>query len=195
MLIRAFQRIEGDDVRLVVAGSTSFTAHYVEQLHELAAQDSRVIMPGNVLREPLADLYAHASAFVLPSDVEGMPLTLLEAASHGAPILASDIAPHREFLGSDGPGRRLFRQGSEDDLTRKLAMVLADVEGERLGAAEIRSHVAESYSWDQTAGALSDLYLSLVRDKRTKAPLGHVSTLPDSAVVSATPAQGLDRAV
>lgn len=195
MLIRAFRRIERDDLRLVVAGSTSFTAEYVQQLHELAARDPRVIMPGNVLREPLADLYAHASAFVLPSDVEGMPLTLLEAASHGTPILASDIAPHREFLGADEPGRRMFRQGSEDDLAAKLQLILADQDAERLGAAQIRRHVQESYSWDRTARALSDLYISLVGKKHPKSSAGQVTVLGESAGLGVGPSQGLDRAV
>jgi glycosyltransferase involved in cell wall biosynthesis len=193
LLIRAFRRIDRDDLRLVIAGSTSFTAQYVESLHALAAEDSRVIMPGNVLREPLADLYANATAFVLPSDVEGMPLTLLEAASHGTPILASDIAPHREFLGADHPGRRLFRQGNEDDLVNKLWQMLRDVEHERDGAVQVKRHVQDDYSWDRTARALSDLYIALTTKSRR-----HRSAEADALIAGSlglAETQGLDRAV
>lgn len=154
-----------------------------------------MIMPGNVLREPLADLYANATAFVLPSDVEGMPLTLLEAASHGTPILASDIPPHKEFLGQDQPGRRLFRQGSEDDLVAKLRQILRDEESERDGAVYVKRHVQNDYSWDRTARALSDLYVSLTsRSRRSR-------TVEANALVAGPPSlgmgetQGLDRAV
>ena len=192
MLIRAFRRIEGPDLRLVIAGSTSFTAQYVETLHALAAGDSRVIMPGNVLREPLADLYANATAFVLPSDVEGMPLTLLEAASHGTPILASDIEPHREFLGQDQPGRRMFRQGNEDDLVAKLQLVLREVEAERAGAVQVKRHVENDYSWDRTARALSDLYVSLVtKGRRRTTPIEQEIAEP----IELPGSQGLNRAV
>lgn len=194
LLIRAFRRIERDDLRLVVAGSTSFTAQYVEELHELAAQDGRVIMPGNVLREPLADLYSSATAFVLPSDVEGMPLTLLEAASHGTPILASDIAPHREFLGADQPGRRMFGQGSEDDLLGKLLLMLDDEDAERSGAAQVTRHVQQDYSWDRTARELSDLYISLV-GRSSKNQLGGVASVGGATPLSIGEGQGLDRAV
>jgi glycosyltransferase involved in cell wall biosynthesis len=194
MLIRAFRRIDRDDLRLVIAGSTSFTAGYVQTLQAIAAEDPRVIMPGNVLREPLADLYAHATAFVLPSDVEGMPLTLLEAASYGTPILASDIAPHRELLGDDQPGRRMFRHGQEDELLAKLQLILGDVSLERAGAASIQRRVQDDYSWDRTAQALSDLYLSIARKSARRAS-EQADVIDESSSVGFSPTQGLDRAV
>jgi glycosyltransferase involved in cell wall biosynthesis len=194
MLIRAFRRIDRPDLRLVIAGSTSFTASYVERLHAMAAEDPRVIMPGNVMREPLADLYTFATAFVLPSDVEGMPLTLLEAASHGTPILASDIAPHREFLGEDQPGRRMFRRGDEDDLLARLQVMLDDVAAERQGSALTTRQVQEDYNWDRTAAALSDLYLSLVRRSRARRA-SRVSEYAEVPPLGLPQRQGLDRAV
>lgn len=162
LLMRAFARLAGDDLRLVVAGGSSFTDDYVWTLRMLARCDRRVLMPGYLHGAPLAELYANAAVFVLPSDVEGMPLTLLEAASHGIPLLASDIAPHVEVLGAGGPGRRVFRQGDEDDLLHALTTVLAQPEVELVGAQETRASVTEEFSWDRAAAELNDLYLSLV---------------------------------
>ena len=162
LLMRAFARLPDDDLRLVVAGGSSFTADFVWTLRTLARRDRRVLMPGYLHGAPLAELYANAAVFVLPSDVEGMPLTLLEAASHGVPVLASDIAPHVELLGAGGPGRRIFRHGDEDDLVRVLASMLAQPEVELVGAQETRVAVAEEFSWDRAADELSELYLSLV---------------------------------
>jgi glycosyltransferase involved in cell wall biosynthesis len=163
MLLRAFKRLEGDDLRLVVAGGSSFTAEYVASLEQLAREDPRVVMPGYVHGEQLAQLYANAGLFVLPSEVEGMPLTLLEAASYGTPILASDIPPHREMLGEPSAGRRMFRRGDDGDLLAQMRAVFADPQGERDGAEASKRWVHKEFSWDRAAEDLSALYLRLVR--------------------------------
>ncbi len=162
LLIKAFRRIVGDDLRLVLAGGSCFTDGYEGELRELAATDPRVLMLGNVDPVPLQDLYAHASAFVLASNVEGMPLTLLEAASHGLPVLVSDIAPHREMVGTSSPGRRLFERGNEDALVSTLTAMLDDLGTERAGARAARARVLETFSWDRAACELEELYLSLI---------------------------------
>jgi glycosyltransferase involved in cell wall biosynthesis len=147
LLLRAFRRIGGDDMKLVLAGGSSFTAGYVESLESLAAQDPRVVMTGYVHGIELAELYAGAAVFVLPSAVEGMPLTLLEAAAHGTPILASDIPPHREMLGADQAGRRMFRSGDEHDLTRRLRAILDRRHTELVGAGETALWVHKVFNW------------------------------------------------
>lgn len=162
LLLRAFARLDREGVRLVVAGGSSFTADYVWSLQRLAAADPRVVMSGYVHGADLDELYANAAVFVLPSDVEGMPLTLLEAAASGSPILASDIPPHREMIGAPGPGKRLFRAGDEDDLLAQLEQVLDHPEVELAGADESRLTVHKEFSWDRAAEELSALYVSLV---------------------------------
>ena len=52
--------------------------------------------------------------FVLPSSLEGRPLTLLEAISFGSPVVVSDIPPHVQIVGEDALGRHSFPMG--DDL-------------------------------------------------------------------------------
>jgi glycosyltransferase involved in cell wall biosynthesis len=176
LLLRAFARLDRDDVRLVLAGPTSFTEHFVDDLREVAARDPRVVMPGNVLRGPLSQLYANAALFVLPSDVEGMPLTLLEAASHGAPVLASDIPPHREMIGDERPGRRMFRQGNEDDLLAKIGETLDGGDVERQGARKALTQVHDAYNWDRTAAELAALYESLVGRSGSNPPTSHLES-------------------
>jgi len=160
LLIRAFRRIPGD-LRLAVVGGSSYTDDFVAHLKRTAAGDPRVVFTGFAYGDLLAELYSNAAVFVQPSHVEGLPLTLLEAASYGLPVVASDISPHLEVLDRDGAGHRLFRDGDEDGLVRSLTAALADPAAERAGAADLRDRVMAQYSWDAAAQLLERLYLDL----------------------------------
>lgn len=157
LLIRAFRRLD-HPVRLVLAGGSSYTDAYAAELAQLAAGDARVVMPGYVYGADLEALYDHAAAFVLPSSLEGLPLTLLEAASHAVPIVASDIAPHLEILGPGRAGARVFPSGDELALAAALDRVLGHPDGERTGAARLRERVLDHYSWDRAVEATETLY-------------------------------------
>lgn len=161
LLIRAFRRYSGD-LRLVLAGGSSFTDEYTDALRWQAAADPRVLLVGYVYGQALAELYSNAAAFVLPSALEGLPLTLLEAASYGTPVVASDLPPHVEVLGHDGPGRRLFPVGSEAGLVSALERCLKDPEVEHEGAAALGKLVLRRYRWDDVATATEQTYLELL---------------------------------
>jgi glycosyltransferase involved in cell wall biosynthesis len=119
-------------------------------------------MAGEVRGELRDELYSNAAAFVLPSNLEGLPLTLLEAASYRLPLIASDIPPHLEVIGRDAPGGRLFRRGDEDALSDALGAVLAALPVEREGARQIADRVVRDYDWDAATDATEELYASLL---------------------------------
>jgi glycosyltransferase involved in cell wall biosynthesis len=161
LLIRAFRRLPGD-LRLVIAGGSSFTDEFVAGLEREAAGDPRVVLAGYVFGEELDELYTNAAAFVLPSFLEGLPLTLLEAASYGTPIVASDIPPHLEVVGADAPGHRLFRSGDEAALAEALRRAIAETRIEREGAAAFRDEVLAAYRWDAVTDMTEAVYRKVV---------------------------------
>jgi glycosyltransferase involved in cell wall biosynthesis len=160
LLIRAYRAMPCA-MPLVIAGGSSFTDGYVAALRNLADQDRRVVLTGYVYGDRLAELYSNAAAFVLPSHLEGMALTLLEAISYGLPVVASDIAPNREAA-REGPGYRLFRDGDGLALAAALNRVLAGGQHERTAAARLRERVLADYSWDTAARRMQEIYLGLV---------------------------------
>lgn len=164
LLIRAFRSIPGD-LKLVIAGGESYTTSYVEHLKRVARDDERVVFTGYVFGEELAWLYENAVAFVLPSSLEGLPLTLLEAIGASTPVVVSDIAPHLEIVGSDGPGHRVFPSDDVDALRSTLIAALAHPNQERVGIAVLRERVLREYSWDSAADATERLYRALVESR------------------------------
>ena len=114
----------------------------------------------------LEELYSNAAVFVLPSLLEGLPLTLLEAASYRIPVIASDIPPHIEMIGSDGPGRRLVAAGDDGGLSRALSHALGTQGAERAGADAFGREVLSTYRWDEVADATEEVYRAVTRRSR-----------------------------
>jgi glycosyltransferase involved in cell wall biosynthesis len=161
LLIRAFRRVRRP-LRLVIVGGSSFTDVYASSLRRLAAVDPRVLFTGFVYGAALEELYANAAAFALPSHLEGLPLTLLEAASYGTPLVASDIPPHREIVTEDAPGHLLFRSGDEDSLARALTTTIESSSAARAAAATFSRRLKRDYRWDDVVEATEDLYRRLL---------------------------------
>jgi glycosyltransferase involved in cell wall biosynthesis len=121
-LLGAFKTIETNK-KLVIAGESSHTDDYVAKIKRMAADDGRVVMTGFVKGEVLEELYSNCFMYVLPSDREGMPLTLLEAMSYGCRCLASDIPEIVEVAGNHA---WLFEHGNTNSLGDALMQHLND---------------------------------------------------------------------
>ncbi|HET7475021.1 MAG TPA: glycosyltransferase family 4 protein [Dermatophilaceae bacterium] len=162
LLVEAFGQVTGGDVQLAVVGDTSWTDGFTDRVRELAARDPRVVLTGYAFGETLRALYQHAGVFVQPSYVEGLPLTLLEAISHGLPVLTSDIPPHVEVIGSDGgPARRTFRTGDVGSLARALQDLVGGFDTLREPARAFRDQIMGDYDWDSVTDQLEQVYLQL----------------------------------
>jgi glycosyltransferase involved in cell wall biosynthesis len=167
LLVRAFRNVE-TSARLVIAGGSSFTDQYVRELEALAARDPRVLLVGPVHGELLQELYTNAALFALPSRLEGLALTLLEAASYRLPLVISDIPPNREVIGEDGPGTRMFPSGDVRGLTAALTATLGDVDAARAGAQRLGDRVVRDYDWDAATAATQEVYEQVLRRTRTR---------------------------
>lgn len=158
LLIEAFRRVPGDH-RLAIVGDSSFSDDYSRRLRDLAAADPRVVFTGFAYGDELAALYQHAGVFVQPSALEGLPLTLLEAASHDAPVLVSDIPPHREVLGEGSARHQVVPVDSVDALAGAVSLMLQHPRPRDAASRAWRSSVLQRHSWDASAAQLEALYL------------------------------------
>ena len=100
-LVEAFKNVKTDK-KLVIAGGSSDTDSFMEELKELAKDDNRILFTGFVQGAMLDELYSNAYIYTLPSDLEGMPLSLLEAMSYGNCCLVSDIPECAEVVEDNG---------------------------------------------------------------------------------------------
>lgn len=153
-LIQAFYGIKTDQ-KLVIAGGSSHSPVYRDKIRSMAEKDSRIILTGFVQGKELAELYSNASVFVLPSDVEGMAISLLEAMSYGNCCLVSDIDENVEVTLDKA---ETFQHGNTKDLQTKLKMLLENDEKREEYKKMSQEYICSKYSWDKSVGQTIRLY-------------------------------------
>ena len=140
-----------DARRLVIVGGADHASPYSRALIERGGE--RIVFTGLQSRATLKTLYENADLFVMPSTHEGLPIAALEAASCGAPMLLSDIAPNRD-IGLEA--RNYFPVGDVAALRSRLAEPAARF---AIDAAAVRRR----FDWDAVTRATADVYAELDR--------------------------------
>lgn len=153
-LINAFKNVKTDK-KLVIAGGASDTAVFFEELKALAADDPRIQFVGFVQGQALEELYSNAYVYVLPSDLEGMPLSLLEAMSYGNCCLTSDIPECTQVTRDHGV---TFRKSDTEDLREKLQMLCDRPELVEQYKKDAADYICAQYSWEQVTRQTLSLY-------------------------------------
>lgn len=153
-LIEAFSKLNTNK-KLVIAGGASDSNEYYQHIQQIANQDSRVILTGFMQGQALKELYSNAYIYVLPSDLEGMPMSLLEAMSYGNCCLTSDIPECAEVVEGHAA---TFHHGSVESLQKKLQELLANDDLVQRYKANAADYIVNKYNWDFVTDQTLNLY-------------------------------------
>lgn len=164
LLVEAFSKLKSTGWKLVLAGGVSDTRSFTSQLLSNVAKNPNIVFAGELRGARLAEIVRGAGLFALPSDVEGLPLAMLEAMREGIPVLASDIPPHQQLL-SEGRGI-MFDAGDVDSCSRCLEWSIQHPRERDQMAANARDYVQLNYSWDRITSETLRLYGRLLNSPR-----------------------------
>ena len=153
-LVEAFKNVKTDK-KLVIAGGSSDTDSFMEELKELAKSDDRILFTGFVQGAMLDELYSNAYIYTLPSDLEGMPLSLLEAMSYGNCCLVSDIPECAEVVEDKA---LIFKKSDVEDLREKLQEACDHPEMVMKMKKQAADFICEKYNWDEVVKETMKLY-------------------------------------
>lgn len=153
-LIDAFKNITTDK-KLVIAGGSSHSHEYMDQITTMSQEDPRIVMTGFVQGEILEELYSNSYIFVLPSDVEGMAVSLLEAMSYGNCCLVSDIDENMEVVRDKACS---FQKGNVEDLKRKLEELLTRPDVVEKYRNDSADYICGRFNWDDVVDRTICLY-------------------------------------
>lgn len=124
-LIEAYNKLseeERKNKKLVIAGGSSHTDEYYSQIINMAKDNKNIILTGFVQGDELYELFTNTCLYVLPSDIEGMPISLIEAMSYGDKCLISNIDENTAIANENCVS---FEKSNVDDLKDKLIKCLS----------------------------------------------------------------------
>ncbi len=151
-LVEAWKGIETNK-QLVIAGGSSDTQDFMDELKLLCG--NKVIFTGFQQGRILEELYSNAYIYTLPSDLEGMPLSLLEAMSYGNCCLVSDIPECTEVVGDKAA---VFKKSDVSDLRKVLQALLEDPLAVEKYKENASDYICEKYNWDDAVNRTLQLY-------------------------------------
>lgn len=165
-LIEAFKQVKTDK-KLVIAGGASDTDDFANELQRMVQGDDRIIFTGFVQGKLLSELYSNAYIYTLPSDLEGMPLSLLEAMSYGNCCLVSDIPECTEVVEDNA---FVFKKSDVNELRTKLQEACDNptlVFDFKKRAAD---YICNKYNWDAVTKQTEKLYRKEEKEKVNENP-------------------------
>ncbi|HKT16215.1 MAG TPA: glycosyltransferase family 4 protein [Allosphingosinicella sp.] len=140
--------------KLAIVGDADHESEYARSLMRRANDQIRFV--GRQPRTALKRIYENAALFVLPSFHEGLPISALEAASCGIPMILSDIPANRD-LGL--PDRNYFPAGDEAELRKRLNEEPARFETDY-------RQLTSRFDWDSSASATAEIYRAVAKRRR-----------------------------
>jgi glycosyltransferase involved in cell wall biosynthesis len=156
LLVEAYEKLD-TDVKLVMAGASSYCDAYSRAL--LAHASKRIKILDWVAGEVLDELLTNAMIFVLPSDLEGLSLALLDAMGAGLCVLCSDVAENREAIDDAG---FTFRRGDVADLADRLRFLIANPAVREAAGQAAKRRVREHYQWPEIAEEIERVYYKMM---------------------------------
>jgi glycosyltransferase involved in cell wall biosynthesis len=155
LLIDAFEKLDSP-VKLVFGGGSSHTDDYVARLRE--RQSERIKFLDWLSGDALEEVLTNAAIFVLPSDIEGLSLALLDAMGAGLCVLASDVPENMEAIGDAGFA---FKHGDAHDLQRMLALLLSNPVVRENAGRRAQERIRQQYLWETVVTEMQSVYSSL----------------------------------
>ncbi|HEY9651415.1 MAG TPA: glycosyltransferase family 4 protein [Coleofasciculaceae cyanobacterium] len=166
LLIKAFQNLQPEGWKLVLVGGSSDTGNYTSQLFDQVTGNPKVVFTGELSGSRLAEIVHQAGLFVLPSEIEGLPLALLEAMQEGIPVMASNLPVHQELLGQDRG--LLFSVGDVKSCEHRLDWAIRHPQELIVMAKNAQQYVRREHNWDTITAETLNLYKEIVREEPTQ---------------------------
>jgi glycosyltransferase involved in cell wall biosynthesis len=169
LLIEAFQNLNPDGWKLVLVGGGSDTNVFTSAIREMASGNPNIIFAGELRGERLAEIVRGAGLFTLPSDLEGLPLAMLEGIREGIPVVASDIPPHQQVLNEQRG--TLFQAGNLESCMSAMDWAIHHPEEIAQMAKKAKKYVDTHHTWEKITADHLKLYTTLCNSSKQKAVL------------------------
>jgi len=144
-------------LKLAIAGGSSFTDGYIDHIRSLAFDGVEFL--GSVDRATMQELFSNCYAYVLPSVMEGLSISLLEAVSYGCCIITTAIPENLEVVAGCGLS---FKVGDAEELSRHLGRIISDHDFAAQRRRATVERAATLADWDDVTERTEAFYYELL---------------------------------
>lgn len=149
------------DLELVIAGTDSYNKKYSSYLRKISSEN--VQFKGFIKKPEIYDIFRRSYLFILPSEIEGSPLALLEAMSFSKCVVVSNIEECREIIGQCG---LTFQVGNYKDLSEKISYLINHPEIATELGKKARLRIMDKYNWEKITYATEQTYKRLITNEK-----------------------------
>ena len=157
-LIKAFNELNTDK-KLLIAGGSSHSDDYFNSVKNIASENENIIFTGFVEGNIVSELFTNAYFYVLPSEIEGLPISLLEAMAYGQCCLISNIQENIDVVEDKA---LMFINKNVEDLKRKLIYLLDNPDKVEEYKKKSENYILEKYDWNEVAKKTENLYKEII---------------------------------
>ncbi len=159
-LIRAFESCcsQHNNLRLVIVGDGVYR-NKLEGIARRSRYSKQIVFYGTQSHENVIRIMASCDVFVNPSYSEGLPTSVMEAASLGIPIIATDVGGTSEII-THGESGILYPAGDVGKLTESLLGLLDSTEGTvkaRCMGINALHRVGTKFAWNKIVDQYEDI--------------------------------------
>lgn len=158
ILIDSFIKLNDKNLKLVIAGDDPNELEYIKSLKEKANGQKNIYFLGSVYGDNKNALLQYCKIFCIPSELEGLPITLLEAMSYERLCIASDIQANKEALSSYGT---YFNVNDSESLVRAISYANKEYESLSTMRVEAKKRISENFTWDIISEKFDSYYNSI----------------------------------
>ncbi len=162
-LIEAAQLVP--DAIFLLAGDGPERSAMERKARDLKVAD-RVVFLGQ--RDDIPELLNACDIFVLPSLLEGLPLSVLEAMSASRPVIATDIDGIKEII-TDRENGILVPTADPNALAESIKLLLSDKSLAGRLAASGKETIIKNFASEKMVKGVTDIYCELIKRKRITA--------------------------
>lgn len=164
-LIKAFIAAGIKDRKLVIAGSNESMPDYVDYLKDLAKDNDNIVFTGAVYGDEKETLMKHCACFCIPSTIEGLAITLLEAMSYGRICIASDIPANKEGLGDNAIW---VKPEDVNTLVDAIKKVDIDFDSIKDSGVQNQKRVKDYFTWPKVARQYMEMVNEIIEKDKKK---------------------------
>ncbi len=154
--IRAWQNLNLSDYKLVIVGDDFYNPKYKQELKNLVTNNDQIIFTGVQSGKNLDKLFTNAKAFILPSEDEGLSITLLEALGHKLPAIVSNIESNLPFI-----EKKLvlgFENKNVEDLKKQILRIIENYPQAQTMTERAQKYIQDNFSWPKLANKIERIY-------------------------------------